>query len=105
MDEEVEISRGKDAYRLLENPLLKEVLETIRERYLDDIERSDLSRQDVREEAFRMLCAVRVIKNHLTSFVNTGKLASHAQLQRIEANARERRLSEWDGSPDGRTGS
>ena len=101
MDEGVEIARGNNAHRLLENPLLKEVLESIRQRYLDDIERSDLSRPDVREEAFRMLCAVRVFKNHLTSFVNTGKLASTAQATRMEAELRERRLAEWDGSPDG----
>lgn len=101
MDESVEISRGKNALRLLENPLLVEALEAIESRFRNKYENTLLSQHDLREEAYRMLCAVKELRQHLTSFVTTGKMATVAQEQREEIELRERKLAEWDGSPDG----
>ena len=101
MDEGTEIARGNNAKRLLENTLLKEALEAVKKRCRDTAENSQPSQVDVREASYWLLCAVKELEGHLTSFVNTGKLASYAQAQRIETSVRERRLAEWDGSPDG----
>lgn len=100
MDEAVEISRGKNAHNLLENPLLQEALAAIKERCRRKTEESLPSQPEVREGAYWLMCAVRELESHLTNFVNTGKLASSAQEQRIEKDTRERKIAEWDGSPD-----
>jgi hypothetical protein len=104
MDEELEITRGKDSHRLLENPLLKEALEAIKSRTRKKVEDSLPSQKEVREGAYWLLCAVKELEAHLTSFVNTGKLASTAQAQRIDIAVREREIAESDGSPDGVSG-
>lgn len=104
MDEEQEISRGKEAHRLLENPLLKEALEAIRKRCRQVSESSQPGQTEVREASYWLLCAVRELEMHLTNFVNTGKLASTSRAQRIDSEQRERELAEWDGSPDGVSG-
>jgi hypothetical protein len=103
MDESVEISRGQEAKRILENPLLVEALEAVRERCRSLSERSLPSQKDVREGAYYLLAATNELERHLTSFATTGKLAAVAQDQREEQKLRERKLSEWDGSPDGPT--
>jgi signal transduction protein with GAF and PtsI domain len=104
-DEEVEISRGNSAASLMKNPLLIEALDEIEQHFRDSIENSALSRSDVREEAYHMLCAAKVFRKHLTHHIETGKMATLAFAQREEQEAREREHAEWDGSPDGRTGS
>lgn len=100
--EEEEIAKGKRAHQLLENELFKEALDAIEQRFRDRIEFSKLSEQAVREESYRMLCAVKELRQHLTRFVETGKLASMAQLNREESARSENLMREWDGSPDGR---
>ncbi|GAF78987.1 unnamed protein product [marine sediment metagenome] len=104
-DEEVEISRGNSAASLLQNTLLIEALDSIEQHFREAIENSALSRSDVREEAYHMLCASKVFRKHLTHHIETGKMASVAFAQREDQETRERDHREWDGSPDGRTGS
>jgi len=101
MDENLEIIRANEAKRLLENSLLNEALDAIEEKFEASWKDSKLTQVTLREEAFRMLSAVKEVRAHLTNFVNTGKLASAAKEQREEAAVRERNVSEWDGSPDG----
>jgi len=101
MDENQEILRGKQAHQLLENELLNEALNSLEQKYETAWRNSKLSQVELREEAFRMLGAARELRSYLTNLVNTGKLASTAQAQRVEQVDRERRLSEWDGGPDG----
>lgn len=102
MDEEQEIQRGKDAHRLLENPLLVEALEAIRSRCRQKSETSQPSQPQVREAAYWLLCATKELEAHLTSFMTTGKLASTAKDTRDEVVERERELNKWDGSADSR---
>ena len=100
MDEELEISRGGRAKRLLEDPLLVEALEAIHERYTKAWRNTQLSQVTVREEAYRMLSAVDEFTAHLTRFVQTGKLATTAKETRVVSEDREQRLKDWDGSTD-----
>ena len=99
-DEDVEISRGQRAKRLLGEPLLVEALITIEEHFDTKWKNTDLSQVQIREEAFRMLCAIREFKTHLTRMVTTGKLATVAKADRQERDLTERRTAAWDGSPD-----
>lgn len=103
MDEDLEIFRGRSAAALLENELLNEALDAIEKKYEDGWRHSKPSGVDVREAAYLMLHVVKEFKSHLTSFVNTGKLAATAQAQRESQRTKERVLTEWDGSPDGLT--
>ena len=103
-DEEREIIRGNEAASLLGNSLLNEAFEAIDAHFMKKIKDSTLSQTELREEAFRMLCAQKEFRQHLTRFVTTGKMASETRAQRQDQEDRGRRLSEWDGSPDGYTG-
>lgn len=104
MNEDAQIRRGKEAGRLLSNPLLNEALTAIKQRYRDEFETSQPSESTRREWAYVLLCAVKVVETHLTSYANTGKLASSEKVSREEQQTRERKLAEWDGSPDGSAG-
>jgi hypothetical protein len=105
MDQEAEIARGQQAQQLLENPLLVEALEAVEARYSDAWLNSTLSQAVLREEAYRMLAAVKELRTHLTRFAETGKLAAIARDTKRETDIKERKLRAWDGSPDGHTGS
>jgi hypothetical protein len=101
MDEDVEITRGQNAARLLENELLNEALNGIESFFEDAWKNSKLSQSNIREESYRMLCVSKDFRQHLTTFVTTGKLASVAKIEREEQEVKERNVSESDGSPDG----
>jgi hypothetical protein len=103
MDEQVEIHRGKQAQSLLQNELMVEAFTAIEEKY-SAIFRSSLPTQhDVREHAYTMLYAAKEFRQLLTHFLETGKMASTAQEERMAMELREHRLNAWDGSPDGIT--
>jgi hypothetical protein len=101
MDETLEISRGKNAARLLEDPLFVEALEAIKARCRKKSEDSLPSQGNVREAAYWLMSATKELESHLTSFMNTGKMATVAKETREGQELQERRLTEWDGSPDG----
>jgi hypothetical protein len=100
-NEDQEITRGNNAAALLGNPLLQEAFEAIKQRQRNAIENSQFSAAPLREAAYRMLCAVKEVETHLTTFVNTGKMAAVARAARDDAEDRERRIDAWDGSADG----
>jgi hypothetical protein len=102
MDEDLEILRGRSAEQLLGNDLLKEALEAIKEHTRKKSEASLPSQREVREGAYWLMCAVKELETHLTSFVTTGKMASITKSEREERDLREREIAESDGSPDGR---
>jgi hypothetical protein len=87
----------------LGNELLNEALTSIEKKYMDGWLHSKPHAADVREKAYVMLHVLKEFKYHLTHIMETGKLASTAQEDRIGMQERERILTEWDGSPDGRT--
>ena len=102
MDEDQELSRGRQAQSLLENPYLNEALDAIEKKYEDGWRNSNPASVDVREKAFVMLHVVKEFRMYLTNMMNTGKLANAAKEERIELSETQRKVDEWDGSPDGR---
>lgn len=100
--EAVEISRGRQASSLLENELLLEALAAIEMKYENGWRNSAPNAVDLREKAYLMLHVTKEFRMYLTNILNTGKMATVQQETRIESEANEIRLKEWDGSPDGR---
>lgn len=72
-----EIQRGREADRLLEDPLLKEALEEIEKFHISRwrTSGSDEKGWTIREEAHMALMGLDLFREQLTSFVTTGKIA------------------------------
>lgn len=74
----------------------------IEQKYVNGFLDSKPTGKDVREQAYLMLHILKEFKFYLTNILNTGKMATVTQEQRMDAEEREIQLKEWDGSPDGR---
>ena len=97
-DPELEMLRGRQAEKLLNDPLLQEALTIIEQRYETAWKSSALSHVQVREEAYRMLATCTEFKRQLTSILTTGKMAAKAESDRQDTATKERELRDWDGS-------
>jgi hypothetical protein len=70
-----EYSRGKEAARLLEDPILKEAFEEIEKYQISRWRNSDSEKGwEIREEAHSVLAGLDAFRNQLISFVTTGKM-------------------------------
>jgi hypothetical protein len=81
-----ENQRGKDAARLLEDPILKAAFEEI-EKYQISRWRSSVDDEkgwDIREDAHGVLKGLDAFRNQLLSFVTTGKIAETKSNRRKE---------------------
>ena len=74
-----DVQRGRDAERLLENPLLKEAFEEIEKyqisRWRSVVGSVEDSAWTVRESAQSILMGLDAFREQLASFVTTGKMA------------------------------
>ncbi len=75
MDSHEERIRGADAKQLLDHPLLKEALETIESRLVDQLARVDIKPEDIARMQ-SLLAAKRAFQKYLTQVVTTGTMAS-----------------------------
>ena len=73
---ESERDRGAKADALLRNPLLTEVLQTLRDSYISEWSQSDVVDKDKREQVFFLLHALTAFEDQLKSISQSGKLAS-----------------------------
>jgi hypothetical protein len=71
-----ERQRGLLAETLRNNPLLKEIFQTLESSYIADWSQTDFSDAEKREQAFYLLRALRDIQGQIDSIISTGKLAS-----------------------------
>ncbi len=81
-----EVDRGKNAERLLDDPVLKEAFDEI-EKYQVSRWRSsgnDSHGWDVREEAHSILLGLDAFKDQLFSFITTGRMAETKTNRRKE---------------------
>jgi signal transduction protein with GAF and PtsI domain len=67
----------------MEDELVKEALETIKNNIRDSWETSKSQDKEGREEAWKMLKAVNEFERHFRSIMETGTMASH-ELNRIQ---------------------
>lgn len=73
LDEERQ--RGLLAETLQNNPLLKEIFQTLESSYISDWSQTNLEDVEKREQSFYMLKALQDIKSEIDSIIATGKLA------------------------------
>ena len=66
--------RSEHAQALLRDELLNEAFDQVIETYLDLWRNSDPNDQDTREQAYQLVRAVDLVRGHLVSVVETGKL-------------------------------
>lgn len=84
---EQDILRGDEAVRLLSNPLLQEAFEVIRQEIHDTWQKSPARDAEGREKLWLMGQMLGRVETHLSSVVNTGKLASATLRQKLTGRA------------------
>jgi hypothetical protein len=92
--EDLETARGRRAAALLQDPLLLEAFETIRDRWEAGWRHSKLSESDRREEIYRCLAALDEVWLELQSVVTSGKMAEAAHDARQGATKSDGRTGE-----------
>jgi len=70
-----EEQKGHAADRILKDPIIKEVIQEIRQDCFRAIEKSTFFQNKTREEAYKMLRTVGVFENKLKKMVESGKVA------------------------------
>lgn len=82
MTPEEEIVRAERARQLMEDPLLKETLETIKTGLIDGWYRTPIKDKDLREHIWGVYCASVKFEEVLQSTLDSGKLAIEQLKQR-----------------------
>lgn len=70
-----EMDRGAQSAALLRNELLVEAFETLETQYTDAWKASAPQSADARERIYMLTTALQALRQHLTSVVETGRLA------------------------------
>lgn len=88
-----ELHRGEQAKRIIEDPMVREALDLIRDNLIGAWKKSKVADKEVREEAYRMLHALEEFERYFLTVMQTGKLAEH-QLSTIE-KAKQKVANLW----------
>lgn len=75
MTKDEDIRRAEQAARILDDPLIQEVLASMREDFTDQWRNSRPDDVEAREGAYRMLRCVDRFEEKLITLVNSGKIA------------------------------
>jgi hypothetical protein len=86
-----EVSRGAQAAELLEHPLLAEAISAVERNIIEQWTNTTPRDAADRERYYLMLLASRAFQQHLTTHIETGKLAS-ASLKPIDRLRRVERI-------------
>lgn len=78
MTPEAEAARGREADRILENPLVVEAFLTIEEFYMAKFRNSKATESDLREECHRTLYCLDQFRAQLRSIMTTGQFSEVA---------------------------
>jgi hypothetical protein len=81
-----ERQRGLLAETLKNNPLLKEIFQSLKDSYITDWSQTELGDAEKREQSFYLLRALNDIEGQIDSIISTGKLAS----QQIDSIVRKK---------------
>jgi hypothetical protein len=87
-----EMDRGQQARDLLEHPLMQEAFSTIRETYLAQWESSPARDSEGREKIWTYLKQLETVKAHLSTVLETGRMATEQRslMERMKAGLRSR---------------
>lgn len=75
MTKSEQVTRGRRAATILEDPLIVEAFEKIDAKLMKQFRESDLDDAETREVMFRMMRAMDLFKTHFEAVVRTGKNA------------------------------
>tara|TARA_Y100001949_G_scaffold175757_1_gene186445 strand:- start:27 stop:314 length:288 start_codon:yes stop_codon:yes gene_type:complete len=76
VSKDTEISRGKNAERILNDKLFKESFTYLRELYLNEWENSPARDKEARESLWVAIKMLGTVEGHLQTVMQTGKLAN-----------------------------
>lgn len=76
-----EIDRGAAAQRLMSDPIMVEAFETVKKKLIEQLESADVRDQDMEREIVRTLQLLKQLQKHLTTVIETGKLAQRQKEQ------------------------
>ena len=74
-----ELRRADEAKRLLDNPLFKEAFKTIREELIKHLLNTRVAEELERDRLFITIKALDLVKQHIQTVLETGKLAENEQ--------------------------
>jgi hypothetical protein len=74
-----ELRRAEEAKRLLDNPLFKEAFTTIREELIRHLLNTRVAEEVERDRLYITIKALDLVKQHIQSVLETGKLAESEQ--------------------------
>lgn len=82
MSPEEEISRGRQAQELMDNPILKEAFEKIERETLELWAGTNLSDVETREDLWRLLNSARQLRRNILNIQSSGEIAKQGLLAR-----------------------
>lgn len=82
MELEQEVQRGKDAKRLLDDPLFAEVFGKLRQKYVNDITSSSEVDSKLRESAYLKLNMLKDVETELRAIDGNGVVAEQTIVRR-----------------------
>lgn len=87
MTEDEEIRRGREAERILAEPLLKEAFEAIEGAILTGMRRVDVGARDAQRDLIVTLQLMDKLRGHLKTHMQTGKLAEMTKQESLARRA------------------
>lgn len=84
---DVEIDRGQQAARLMNDPLMVEAFAKVKAKLIEQLETADVRDEQMEREIVRTLQLLKQLNKHLTSVIETGKLAA---IQKQQLSWREK---------------
>lgn len=90
MTQDEEIRAGLSADRLMGDPLMVNAFETVERGIIDALKLSKLVDKEQDRELVLQLKALALVKGHLTTVIQTGKLASLAKEESLARRALRR---------------
>lgn len=85
MSLEDQMSRGDEAARLLENPVLTEAFTALEQEYTNLWKQTKASDEAAREKLWLSIRQLQMVQAHLHSAIQTGKVARATLAQRAKA--------------------
>lgn len=85
-DLERDIQRGERARQLLNDPMLRDAIDKMRETTYHNIRTSNFKQIDEREECYKMLKAIDHFEDEFTRIVNGGKKAKSLIKKLLKGN-------------------
>lgn len=92
MTETQEISRGQEAQRLMEHPLMVEAFSVIERTLLDNLKQVPVTDAALEREYVRTLQLLGKLRGHFVEAMETGKLARATKEQRESMGQKLRRV-------------